>query len=186
MISPDDFLSIIKTEGGLAKANLFKVILPTDIPGTNLSSADLNLLCKNVQLPGRQILTSERTIGPKVEKIAYGFAVEDLSLTFHVTNSYSIKQYFDSWSNLVFSQNSYEVNYKNNYTRDIEIHQLSGSTTGQFISNGVSTFKNKEVIYKIVLENAYPTTVNAIELNNEQNNLVELSVQLSYDNWRSK
>jgi hypothetical protein len=39
------------------------------------------------------------------------------------------------------------------------------------------------VIYTCKLEKAFPTTVNAINLNNEQNGLVELNVQLSYRNW---
>ena len=41
-------------------------------------------------------------------------------------------------------------------------------------------------IYQCTLIEAYPTTMNAIQLNNEANGLVELNVQLSYDRWISK
>jgi hypothetical protein len=186
MIGIEDFAGSIKSAGGLARPNLYRVILPTTIPDVEITGIDLNLLCKNLQLPGRQILTTERSIGPKTEKVAYSFGVDDISMTFYVTNQYEMKKYFDSWANLVFNQNSYEVNYKEEYVRDVEIHQLARGSTARLINQGPNEFRDLKTIYKIVLKDAFPTTVNAIELNNEQNGIVELNVQLSYNNWKVK
>lgn len=185
MIGIEDFAGSIVNGGGLARPNLYRVLLPT-LPGVNATGMDLNLLCKNLQLPGRQILTNERTIGPKTEKLAYSFAVDDMAMTFYVTNEYEMKKYFDAWSNLVFNQNTYEVNYKDEYVRDVEIHQLARNSTGRLVNQSPNEFRDVKAIYKIVLESAFPTTVNPIELNNEQNGIVELNIQLSYNNWKVK
>ena len=39
-------------------------------------------------------------------------------------------------------------------------------------------------IYSVELEDAFPTTLNAISLSNEADQLVEFSVQLSYTKWK--
>ena len=36
-----------------------------------------------------------------------------------------------------------------------------------------------------MLENAFPTTMGAIELNNELDGLVQIQVQLSYTKWKA-
>ena len=41
-----------------------------------------------------------------------------------------------------------------------------------------------EPVYEVTLKNVFPTTMNSITLNNE-GPLVELNVQLSYDDWSS-
>ena len=65
--------------------------------GTNTFMPDT----KDVQLPGRQILTQERIIGMKQKKVAYGYAEEDVSMTFYVMNDYGIKEYFDEWQSRI-------------------------------------------------------------------------------------
>ena len=49
------------------------------------------------------------------------------------------------------------------------------------VNNLLSSSNN---IYTCQLLDAYPTTVNAIALNNELDGMVELNVQLSYRKWR--
>ena len=110
--SVDQMKSLIGKKGGLAQANLWKVQLP------NLgieASYDLNLLCKDVQLPGRQILTQERIIGMKQKKVAYGYAEEDVSMTFYVMNDYGIKEYFDEWQSRIIDFQTKELKYKDDY-----------------------------------------------------------------------
>ena len=41
------------------------------------------------------------------------------------------------------------------------------------------------VVYRCKLIDAFPTTVNAIQLNNELDGVTELNIQLSYTNWTS-
>jgi hypothetical protein len=99
----------------------------------------------------------------------YGFLKDDVSLTFYDNNDYSIRRYFETWQNKVLNQNTYEIKYKNEYSADVYISQLD---------------HRNRFVYGVTLLEAFPTTLNLIELNNEQNGLVEVNVQLSYSNWK--
>lgn len=187
----DQFKSLVSSKGGVARANVFRVRLPS-LPGV-ASSRDISLLCKDVQLPGRQILTNERRIGLQFEKVAYGYAVQDINMTFHVMNDYGIKKYFETWQDLAVDQTSFEVGYYNDYTFQIVIDQLKKGVTlptysfGNFLdlfTPRTVTVANDQIIYSCQLTNAFPTTMNAIQLNNDQDGIVELNVQLSYKNWK--
>jgi len=185
----DTLKSLVSSKSGIARSNVFRVVLPS-LPGAN--SADLNLLCKDVQLPGRQIMTNERRIGLQFEKVAYGYAVTDISMTFHVMNDYGVKKYFETWQNLAVNQETFEVGYYNDYTFQIRIDQLKKGVSLPVYSfnNFLDLFSSKavfltedEIIYSCILNNAFPTTMNAIQLNNDLDGIVELNVQLSYKNW---
>ena len=171
----NDLKSLLIEQKGLASANQYKVLLPV-LPNVAITSQQLNILCKSASLPGRQIMTNERVVGALGEKMAYGYAVDDVSLTFHVTNTFDLKKYFDAWQNLIFNQDTYELNFKkgaDGYGKTVEIQQFTKNDSGR-------------PNYTVVLEDAFPTTVNAVELNNELDGLIELNVQLSYTNWRTK
>lgn len=213
MANIDQFKSLMSRKGGIARANVFRVKLPS-IPGA--TSEEVNLLCKDVQLPGRQIMTNERLIGMKTEKIPYGYAVTEVSLTFHVMNDYGIKQYFEQWQNLAVDQNTFEVGYqkgKGGYAFDIVIEQLKKGISlpvystpiglprlptivqnrlpqlGPFdLAQGqldIDFVTPEQIAYSCTLLDAFPTSMNAIQLNNELDGLVELNIQMSYTNWKS-
>ena len=65
----------------------------------------------------------------------------------------------------------------NEYSFDVMINQLR---------KGNINSVDDTIVYTCILEDAFPTTVNAINLNNEQAGIVELNVQLSYRNWSTK
>lgn len=213
MANIDQFKSLISRKGGIARTSAFRVKLPS-IPGA--TSEEVNLLCKDAQLPGRQIMTNERQIGLKHEKIAYGYAVDDVSLTFYVMNDYGIKQYFEQWQNLAVDQSTYEIGYQRGqggYAFDVEIEQLKKGISLPVYSTPIglprlpTIIQNRlpklgpfdlaqgqldidfvtpdQISYSCKLINAFPTSMTAIQLNNEMDGLVELNVTLSYTNWKS-
>tara|TARA_Y100000389_G_scaffold67568_1_gene63923 strand:- start:17103 stop:17666 length:564 start_codon:yes stop_codon:yes gene_type:complete len=172
---------------GISRSNLFHVELPS-ISGANIDANDLNILCKNVALPSRQISTVDRVIGIVTEKVANTFITDDINLSFHVTNDYNIKRYIESWMNLAVDNETYELGYKygtNGYGKEVVIHQLAHSNRKTFIPSGTGMQLSKKV-YTCVLERAFPTTLSSIELTNELDGLVEVSLSLTYTNWRSK
>ena len=214
MFQVDEMKAMISKKGGFALANQFRVILPapntisrvTDRRSNAEDISDLNLMCKDVNLPGRQILTQERVIGMANRKVAYSYAYEDVNMTFHLMNDYSAKRYFENWHNQIIDFERKELRYKNTYTHDIEIIQyrkgaetadISKKTNIGFDINDNLRFdlditKTRKgaitpavEVYKCKLINAFPTTMNALQLNNEQNGLLEINVQFSYDDWVS-
>ena len=185
----DDFKALVSQKDGIARTNVFRVELPS-LPGA--TKTQLNLLCKDVNLPGRQIITRERTIGIVNKKMAYGYLNEDISMTFHVLNDFGVKQYFETWQNLAVNQNTKEIGYKKDYSFPVKIQQLKkgigfpvyNKSLGIFEIN-VDFITREDIVYECELIDAFPTTMNAVQLNNDLDGLVELNVQLSYTNWKS-
>jgi len=175
MFQIESFKNAISARYGLARNNLWRIQLPTRpayLGGDTFSERDgriLNLMCNATQLPGRQITTNDRQYGIKTEKMAQGFLKDDVSLSFYENNVYTIRRYFQDWQNRVLNQNSYEIRYKNEYAETVTMQQLD---------------HEENLVAEVKLLEAFPTTLNVIDLTSEQNGLVQINVQLSYSNWR--
>jgi len=209
MASVDQLKGIASAKLGFARNNNFLVELPTigggglsgllgflgplvpSIPGVfgggAATSRELNLLCSNVSMPGKQLLTTERLIGNVREKVAYGYAVDDVNMTFYLLNDYGAKTYFDAWMALVMDPDTYEPGYKSDYAKSVKIHQLRKPLVG--ISQGIGPIRvnvgvGEGSVYSVELLEAFPTTINQIDFSNEQDGLVQVSVQLSFTNWK--
>lgn len=169
--------------------------IPGITPDRTPNSRELNTLCKGASLPGKQILTADRRVGMSFEKVAYGYAVGDINLTFNMLNDYSIKTYFDEWMELIFEDGYTEsgkkaaqiVRYKDEYAFPIKIHQLRKPQIG-FSANLGPISANIGLgggsVYTVELFEAFPTTISEITFSNELDGLVEISVSLAYTNWK--
>lgn len=159
------------------------------------NTRELNVLCKGASLPGKQILTVDRRLSMQNDKIAYGYAVVEVNLSFYLLNDYSVKNYFDEWMSRIISdgynengQTTYQtVKYKSEYALPVKIHQLRKPQVG-FSANLGPITGNLGIgggsVYTVELFKAFPTTVNEIQFTNDQDGLVELGVTLSYTNWK--
>lgn len=184
MASVDDLKSIVNKGRGLAKQNQFMVQLPS-IAG--VSSSQLNLLCSRVSLPGKQVLTHDRRINMQFEKIAYGYGVDDVSMSFYLLNDYAPRKYFDSWRSIILNEDTFQVGYKQDYASAVKVFQLKRPFSLQ-ASLGPINFSftsSTDVIYGVELKEAFPTTIQQIDFSNELDGLLEVTVQLSYTNWKS-
>jgi hypothetical protein len=79
------------------------------------------------------------------------------------------------------------VGYKEDYSGVIKIHQLRKPIARVGFDLGPLSFDFDLLgasIYSVELIDAFPTTINSIELSNEANGLVEMSVTFAYTNWR--
>ena len=166
MSSIDQLKSSVTT--GFARSNRYRVLFHTD-------SETLDVLCDSVGWPGRQIFTQDRTTNMKVHKVAYAFGHEDVPISFILTNDFRVWDFINEWHKTIIGNvdrlNSYRVNFKSEYARDIEIHHLN--------SLG---YINK----RIKLMNAFPTTLSSVELGNgNENEIIRVSTEFSYDNWKS-
>ena len=187
-MSIDKLTSTIGKRGGVAKQNRFRVIF-TPPQGSLLSGAgivgalisggglksmindprDISMLCENVTIPGRQITTLDYTAEKQAVKIPYSFINEDVTCTFLLTNDYYMKTMFDNWMEQVFDDKKFTAKFKKDFTSDVVIQQLN----------------SKDVpVYGVRLENAFPTTVAGITLDNNSESAVQkINVTFSYDNY---
>ena len=188
MASLSEIKSSITFGGGLARTNKFLVTLPSLGAGGLigfLGARNMNILCRSAQIPGKQILTHDKRIGMKFEKVAYGYAVEEVTLSFMETSTLPVRRYFDTWRDIVLNDDEQTANYKRDYQRRVIIHQLAMPVPlGAFpITNQIPV----DVLvstYSVELQNAFPTTITANEYNNEQDGFIETTVSMSYTNWK--
>jgi len=204
--SVDELKALANTKLGFARPNRFLVTFPTsfggsggilgsvlgllNIGGGGASGRELNILCSNTTLPAKVTLTSERRIGMEFQKVAYGYAVDDVSMTFYLMNDYGVKEYFDAWRNSAIPEdggNAFTSNYKSTYAKSITIHQLRQPLKGFSRQVGPVRFGlglGGGSVYSVELLDAFPVGTSAIELNNELDGLVQLTVTFAYTNWR--
>ena len=200
--SIEDIKALMNTKLGFARPNKFLVTLPSIGVGGGLlngligafsgmgggaSPRELNILCSNATMPAKQVLTNDRRIGMEFQKVAYGYAVDDVSMTFYLMNDYGIKDYFDSWRSTILDENGQSSNYKNEYAKIVTIHQLRQPLKGFSKQVGPIRFNaglGGGSVYSVDLLEAFPIASSAIELNNELDGLVQLSVTFAYTNWR--
>ena len=76
---------------------------------------------------------------------------------------------FDKWIDSIVPRKSYRVAYRETYTTDIVIQQLDRENTP---------------VYGVRLLNAFPTTLNQIDLSNQTaDDLSRLSVTITYEDY---
>jgi len=198
MNSIDDLKATISKKGGVAMQNRFQIfftpptansvksLLNKDIgslvgdiaknavsggkPGNLLPDPrDISILCESVSLPGRQITTIDYTAERQAIKVPYSVINEDISMTFILTNDYYMKKMFDAWATGIFDVEKYRAGYKKDFVTDVIIQQLN---------------QQNIPIYSVRLEGAFPTTISAINLdNNSENTIQKMTVTLSYENY---
>lgn len=192
--SIEQLKNVIGSNDGVALGNLFRVILPAQEQAKNL-----DLLCRSTNMPGRSILTNERLIGLTKQTVAYGYEKPNVTMTFLVLNNPFVRTFFEQWMNLVVDNKTYQLGYYSDYTRNINIQQLMKKTTVEGLAQKISNNKaeqatnagnksdiNQEysVVYNCLLEDAYPVTMTGPSYSDQPDQLVEISVDFVYKNWR--
>lgn len=210
MASIDELKTIATTKLGFARNNQFLVQLPPigtgnnflgflgnlfslpSIPGTPLqnvpSTRDMNILCAQAQIPGKQILTTDRRIGMEYQKVAYGYAVPEVNLTFYLMNDYGVRTYFDAWMKSILNEEGGTVSYKNEYQHSVKIHQLRRPIKGTSVNVGplgINFDIGGGSVYVCELLEAFPTTMSTIELSNDLDGLIQLTVSFAYTRWKA-
>jgi hypothetical protein len=104
------------------------------------------------------------------QKMPYGFIFDDVGLTFLLDGEYTVKNFFEDWQEDIIGFNTYELEYKDTYTKQVEIEQLDK--------------ESEKVIYGVKLKGAYPVTINPIELGDANaNQITQVNVQLAFTDW---
>lgn len=191
--SIDSFKSTITKHQGIARTNRFALImqppeqsllnLDFQSQATNLLSGngfslaslindprDIAMLCETCSIPGRQITTMDFASVRNALKVPTGYFNEDVTFTFHLTNDYYVKKMFDKWSEMVLTTENYRTKYLKDYARDVVIQQLN---------------QQNLPVYGIRLIDAFPISVNSIDLSNaDDNNTVRVNVVFTYRDFK--
>ena len=166
----NEFLSSFKKD--LARPSRFDVRIPvplTLIPFISTSRL-LTLRCENTQLPGRSLATTDqKTYGP-IEKFPYLTTYNDIDMTFIVTDKMEEKIFFDFWLNYINPTYSNNLHYKEDYAVPITINQYD---------------LRGELSYSVNLYDAYPVSVNQLDLDWSSDGHHKLVVTFAYTYWKN-
>jgi hypothetical protein len=146
---------------------------PSTLTGKNIAnSGAVSLYCEMASLPPVNISTkSFKIFGPTYQRpFAAEYGGEGISMTFHVDRDMQVKKFFDEWTAKVVEPNTGLVGYQEEYATTIRLRQLD---------------EQDNVTYEIELSEAFPRSVNLLELNNSaQNQTHRLNVLFAYRYWR--
>jgi hypothetical protein len=166
----NDFKSSFRTD--LARSNRFDVNIPiplTLIPYVS-TSKQLNYRCENANLPGRTFSTiDQKTYGP-IEKYPTLTSFTDIDLTFIVDDNMNQKVFFDAWLNYINPQYNNNFRYKSDYSTIITINQYD-------VTNNLT--------YSINLYDAYPISINQMDLDWSGDGFHKLTVTFAYTYWKN-
>ena len=167
--SINDFKSSFTTD--LARPSRFDVNIATPlvmIPYLG-DAKNLTYRCENAQLPGRTFATAEQRIGSNpVEKYPYLTTYNDIDLTFIVDDDMTEKVFFDNWLELINPSLTFNYQYKSNYATVITVNQYD-------VSNQLS--------YQVDLFDAYPVSMNQLDLDWSSDGTHKLVVTFAYTRW---
>lgn len=173
MSSIETFVSEIR-QSSLARTNRFEVVigLPRLLQSRFQDARLAQLYCEQANFPMLNISTKAiKIFGPSYQRpVSSEYGGEGVSLTFHVDRDMRIKKFFDDWMHSIVGQENYLVNYASDYTSTIYIRQLD---------------EQDKVTYEIELIDAFPRSMNLMDLNNNsQSQTHRLTILMAYRKWR--
>lgn len=142
---------------------------PSVLRGYDMSR--LRFRVQDAEFPGKVIATSEfKDYGP-TRKIAYGAMYNEVNLQFIVADDMAEKKFFSDWHNYIVDDNrGSDIEYYSNYVGQIKITQFS---------------KQGKPSHSVILDEAYPVTVQALPLSWENTNQYhKLAVDITYRSYR--
>jgi len=158
--------------GDLARPNKFdvNVNIPLVLIPYISGARSLVYRCENAQLPGRTFATTEqKTYGP-IEKFPYLTTYNDIDLTFIVDDNMQQKILFDAWLNFINPLYNNHIRYKEEYATILTINQYD-------VTN--------KLTYSINLYDAYPISMNQMDLDWSGDGYHKLNVTFAYTYWQN-
>lgn len=130
--------------------------------------------CSAIAMPDRDIQTKEiRHHGPAY-KIAFDHKSADIQATFYTDKFLRERSYFELWQSAVYSNQSNNYNFYDNYVSDVNIYQL-----GQFASRN----ERDDITYAVQLYDVFPKTIGPVEYNYEANAVQTFNVTFTFRYW---
>lgn len=129
----------------------------------------LDMMIEQVELPGKNITTTEVKYNGDFFKMPYAVVYEAQQFVFRASRDMYEKNVLDEWSNLIFNPRTHEVSYMDDFVTNIIINQLD---------------EQDNIVYSVLLKDAYPVMQPGIILSNEDTNQwMRLSVSFMYRRW---
>ena len=131
------------------------------------------MTCESINLPGRNLNTSEETniYGPTREVVDGVTYADDITMTFQASSGLEERVFFEEWQELAFNKQTWNVGYYNDYVSTVEIYLMD---------------RQDQRRYGIKLIEAFPKTIGPTELSHASNNeIIKIPVSFSFRYWET-
>jgi hypothetical protein len=159
---------------GGARPSQFEVYLsiPTFVGADTGSDTKFRFTCRAAQLPAATVGTVEVGYFGRMIKLAGDRTFADWTVTVLNDEDFLVRSMFEKWSNAL---NKLEANQRQSYATENDYKATM---------NVIQYSKDGNVIRAYDIIGAFPSTVDAIDLNWETTNQIEtFGVTFSYDYW---
>jgi len=168
----------------------------------NSDARMMTMLCDTANLPGKSLeLLDYKPQGfGKSSKMPTGITFDNLSLTFMMDSRHRVKYFYELWMQEIINtgsdtkgenssyknRTSYEMNYKNNYSTQINLTFFADDTqeqTDEFgnAAGGDYAYKNALTYY---FHDCYPVQIGGVQVGWEQNDqIARLPVEFTYSSY---
>jgi len=139
---------------------------------------NINMMCNKVTMPSRDVNTTKHiTYGPGRE-MPYAYSYPgNIECTFYGDKYLRQRAFFEAWQTQMFSEDSHNMNYYDDYIGHMDIYQL-GASGGEG--------DRDRITYAVRLEEVYPETIGSIEYDYGANDtLINVPINLRYRKWRN-
>ena len=141
------------------RGNRFKIFIPG-------APAIVNENCCAVSYPGISYSTFDwRNAGPPI-KLPYEPVFSPCRMTFYCDSKGVVQNWLRGWGRRIMRPN-FQIEYFDEYVEDVIVEEMNGENS---------------TVSKCVLNNAYPLTVEDVELSFENTNMIsKISISLVYE-----
>jgi len=139
---------------------------------------NINMMCNKVTMPSRDVNTTKHiTYGPGRE-MPYAYSYPgNIECTFYGDKYLRQRAFFEAWQTQMFSEDSHNMNYYDDYIGHMDIYQLGASS---------GAGDRDRITYAVRLEEVYPETIGSIEYDYGANDtLINVPINLRYRKWRN-
>ena len=139
---------------------------------------NINMMCNKVTMPSRDVNTTKHiTYGPGRE-MPYAYSYPgNIECTFYGDKYLRQRAFFEAWQTQMFSEDSHNMNYYDDYIGHMDIYQLGASS---------GAGDRDRITYAVRLEEVYPETIGSIEYDYGSNDtLINVPINLRYRKWRN-
>ena len=164
-----EFISKFYDKGGPAFLNRFEVVIISPFEANPNIADDRHTSFKVVSasIPGKNLRTTtdENVYGPTYEMAQGVTYAESISMVFYLSGDHFERTYFMNWMDMIYSPATYNLEYYDNYKRNIQIYQLNKSNERQA---GISLLE------------CYPKTIGAVEYAQDSSDVGRIDIEFVF------
>ena len=174
--SVSNFMARVDGLGGPVRKNRFSVeVTPPTSMVSSITGTSVDFLAKAVSFPAKTLGGTEfRYAGKYSIKVPYETTYENVAITLLNTGNYSPRKFWNNWFNHIQNNNSKNMQYYDKFV---------GSVTISHYLDDEESINPTRAAHRVTLHNAWPITMNAIEMTWENAELMDFQIDLNYTYW---